>query len=370
MLLARARTSTFALFALNGFTLGMWVVHIPEIRDRTATSTVTLGYLLLLLGGTAFIGMQVGGRLIDHLGARAVIPVACVALSVSLIGPALATSSFTLAIALAVFGLFNGVIDVGQNAHAVEVERAYGRPILSAFHAFFSLGGLLAAVIGGGLLALGADLRWTLGLAAAAGVVLVLLIQRSMLGKSPVEEADGGPDAAKLAVPTGPRAPWNGRAVVLALHDSLGASTSTAAWAFGAFSVTMTAVRLVADRIVARIGAAAYVQRAAIVGAAGLLGAALAPTPVIAIFAWGIFGIGLAGCVPQFFSAAGNIDPAAAGTYLARVTGVGYLGLLAGPAIIGLLTHWVPLTTAFAVPIVGCLVSGLLAPSALRTQSA
>ncbi len=83
-----------------------------------------------------------------------------------------------------------------------------------------------------------------------------------------------------------------------------------------------------------------------------------------------MFGVGLAGCVPQFFSAAGNIDPAAAGTYLARVTGTGYLGLLAGPAIIGILTNWVSLTTAFTVPIIGCLLAGLLAPSALRKDEA
>lgn len=186
------------------------------------------------------------------------------------------------------------------------------------------------------------------------------------------------------------RAPWTVRVVILALlafllllsegvaydwstvhlHDSLGSSKAVAAWAFGAFSVTMTLVRLVADRAVARIGAAAYVQRAALVGAVGLLGAALAPSAVLAIIAWAVFGIGLAGCVPQFFSAAGNIDPSAAGTYLARVTGAGYVGLLAGPAIIGILTNWVSLTTAFTVPIVGCLLAGLLAPSALRRQSA
>ena len=127
------------------------------------------------------------------------------------------------------------------------------------------------------------------------------------------------------------------------LHDSLGADKSVAAWAFGAFSLTMTTVRLVADRLVARIGSAAYVQRAALVGAAGLSAAALAPAPGSAIAGWAVFGVGLAGCVPQFFSAAGRIDPDNAGLYMARVTSLGYLGLLAGPALIGILTRWVSL---------------------------
>jgi MFS family permease len=377
-----ARRSTFAIFALNGFLLGMWVVHIPEIRDRTGTSTAVLGYLLLLLGGAALLGMQLGGRLIDRFGSRVVVVVASLALSACLVGPGLATSTPALAVALGLLGAFNGVIDVSQNAQAVEVERAYGRPIISGFHALFSLGGLLAAIIGGGLIALDTDVRLSLAGAGVLGFVVILIVRAALLPPSPGTTRESG------APPT--HAPWTLRVVVLSLlafmlllsegvaydwstvhlHDSLHASKTVAAWAFGAFSVTMTLVRLVADRLVARIGAAAYVQRAALVGAVGLLGAALAPNAALAIAAWAVFGVGLAGCVPQFFSAAGNIDPAAAGTYLARVTGTGYLGLLAGPAIIGILTNWVSLTTAFAVPIAGCLVAGLLAPSALRTEKA
>lgn len=375
-----ARGSTFAIFALNGFLLGMWVVHIPEIRERTGASTAVLGYLLLLLGGAALIGMQVGGRLIDRFGSRVVAVVAVVALSVFLVGPGLATNVPTLAVALGLLGAFNGVVDVAQNAQAVEVERAYGRPIISGFHAFFSLGGLVAALVGGGLIALDSDVRLTLAGAGVLGVLATFAARPALLPPSPGTTRESG--APRVG------APWTLRVVVLSLlafmlllaegvaydwstvhlHDSLGTSKSVAAWAFGAFSITMTLVRLVADRVVARIGAAAYVQRAALVGAVGLLGAALAPNAGLAIAAWAVFGVGLAGCVPQFFSAAGNIDPAAAGTYLARVTGTGYLGLLAGPAVIGILTNWVSLTTAFAVPIVGCLLAGLLAPSALRKE--
>ena len=378
MPLSAARRSTFAIFALNGFLLGMWVVHIPEIRERTGASTAVLGYLLLLLGGAALLGMQVGGRLIDRFGSRVVVVVAGLALSVCLVGPGLATSTPALAVALGLLGAFNGVIDVAQNAQAVEVERAYGRPIISAFHAFFSLGGLIASLIGGVLIALDTDVRLTLACAGVLGFLLTLAVRPGLLPPSPATTRESGEPRV--------HAPWSLRVVILSLlafvlllsegvaydwstvhlHDSLGARKDVAAWAFGAFSVTMTVVRLVADRVVARIGAAAYVQRAALVGAAGLLGAALAPNPALAIIAWAVFGVGLAGCVPQFFSAAGNIDPAAAGTYLARVTGTGYLGLLAGPAIIGILTNWVSLTTAFTVPIIGCLLAGLLAPSALR----
>lgn len=376
--ITRARRATFAFFVLNGFGLGMWVVNIPEIRERTGISTTTLGYLLLLIGGAAFLGMQLGGRLIDHFGSRVVTGVAGVVLSLTLIGPAFADDARTLAAALAFLGFANGVVDVSQNAQAVAVEREFGRPIMSAFHAFFSLGNLLAAIVGGLLIGLGTDLRVSLSAAAVLGVAVAVLARPWLLVTTQTPPVKG------IA-----RAPWTARVLVLGLlafalmlsegvaydwstvhlHSSLGSSKTTAAWAFGTFSVAMTVVRLIADRIVHRIGPARYVRVAALIGAVGLSAAALSPTAPLAIASWGLFGIGLAGCVPQFFSAAGNVDPSASGTYLARVAGFGYVGLLAGPAIIGILTDWIPLTTAFIVPIACCVAGGLLAPRALRAEA-
>jgi MFS family permease len=356
----------------------MWVVNIPTIKDRTGVDQAQLGLILLVLGATAWVGMQLAGPAIDRLGSRPVVTAAAAALAATLPAPAFATSGLQLVIALAVVGFFNGIVDVAQNAQAVVVERTYGRPIMSAFHALYSLGGLTASIVGGAMIALDVDVRASLGVAAALGVVVALALRSSLIAAPAVVE-----DAAPRV-----RAPWTSRVLLLGLlafalllgegvaydwstihlRDSLGSSETVAAFAYGAFSVTMTAVRLVADRVVAAWGPAVYVGRAALVGAIGLLGAALAPNAALAIAAWAVFGIGLAGCVPQFFSAAGNVDPAASGTYLARVTSMGYLGLLAGPSVIGLLTHWIPLTAAFALPIAGCLAAGLLAPRALAPQ--
>jgi len=363
------------VFWLNGFLLGMWIVNIPTIKDRTGVDQADLGLILLVLGGMAWVGMQLSGPAVDRFGSRPVVIVATIALAATLPAPGFATSAVQLVIALAVVGFFNGFIDVAQNAQAVVVEREYGRPIMSAFHAFYSLGGLAASVLGGSMIALDVDVRATLVVAAVIGIVAATVLRPSLIpAPAPLEDA-----------PAKGRAPWTSRVLLLGLlafalllaegvaydwstihlRDSLGSSETVAAFAYGAFSVTMTIVRLLADRVVAAWGPAVYVSRAALVGATGLLGAALAPNATLAIIAWGVFGIGLAGCVPQFFSAAGNVDPTASGTYLARVTSMGYIGLLAGPSVIGLLTHWVPLTTAFAVPIAGCLAAGLLAPRAL-----
>ena len=146
--LRAGRMATFGYFALNGFLMGMWVVHIPAVEHRVGISHAVLGWLLLLLGGGASAGMQVIGPLTDRFGARAVVPAGAALCSAAVVLPGLATNVWTLGVALLVLGFGNGCLDVSMNAHAVQVERGYRRPVMSAFHATFSVGGVIAALVG------------------------------------------------------------------------------------------------------------------------------------------------------------------------------------------------------------------------------
>ena len=76
---------------------------------------------------------------------------------------------------------------------------------------------------------------------------------------------------------------------------------------------------------------------------------------------WAIFGLGLSGCVPQLFSAAGHADPAAAGTNVSRVAGLGYLGMLAGPAVIGWMTRLMALNHTFLLLTAMCMTAAVTA---------
>ncbi|WP_368773893.1 MFS transporter, partial [Streptomyces sp. WAC07061] len=153
----------------------------------------------------------------------------------------------------------------------------------------------------------------------------------------------------------------------LHLEDSLGAPAATAALAYGAFATAMTAGRFLADRVAARTGPVAVLRYGAALAAAGLALAVAAPGVPAALAGWTLFGAGLSGCVPQLFSAAGHTDPEAAGANVARVAGLGYLGMLAGPAVIGPLTRLVPLGPALLLP-VACCAFAALAAGALRPQ--
>jgi MFS family permease len=144
---------------------------------------------------------------------------------------------------------------------------------------------------------------------------------------------------------------------VLDLRTVLDAPAATAALAYGAFATAMTIGRLLADRVVARFGPVALVRYGAALGAVGLAMVAISPWIPLVLIGWAVAGIGLSGCVAQLFSAAGHADEAAAGVNISRVAGLGYVGMLAGPAVIGPLTHFIPLNLTFFLPAALCIAA-------------
>ncbi|MEU9118804.1 MFS transporter [Streptomyces sp. NPDC048506] len=369
------RWATFVFFGLNGFVMGMWVVHIPVIESRVGIGHAVLGWLLLLLGAGAFAGMRLAGPLADRFGPRVAVPAGAALCSAALVLPGLATGPWTLGGALLALGFGNGCLDVAMNAHAVHVERGYRRPIMSAFHAVFSIGGALAALVGARTLGWGWSPAATLGAVGAIGLATGLLTAPALLR---TERSDG--DRAATAT-TGRRTRIPARIRALAalalmlmlcegvandwstlhLRDALDAPAATAAIAYGAFATAMTVGRLLTDRVAGRFGAVAVLRYGAATAAVGLAAAALSPWIPLALVGWAVFGIGLSGCIPQLFSAAGHADPEAAATNVSRVAGLGYLGMLAGPAVIGPLTHLAPLAVVLLLPVALCALAAAAA---------
>jgi predicted MFS family arabinose efflux permease len=394
--LRAARVATFVYFILDGTLMGMWLVQIPAIEKHVGISHSTLGSLLVLLGLGAFVGMQAAGRLADRFGTRLVVPTAGVLCAAALVLPGLAREPWALGGALLLFGFGNGCLDVSMNAHAVHVEKAYDRNIMSAFHATFSIGGVIAAIVGARATSAGLSPATTLGAAGAVGIVIALLPARSLLATTPdaaaadltaesiaAERAErpGQPAVKRRAVV--PRRIWILAALALmcmlcegvandwsALEakNILGAPAATAAFAYGTYAAAMTIGRLLADQVSRRFGPAAVLRYGAATGAVGLTVVAFSPWIWVTFVGWAIFGLGLSGCVPQLFSAAGHTDPAAAGANVSRVAGLGYLGMLTGPALIGWMTRVTGLNHTFLLPAL-LLVIAAVAAGILRTGS-
>ena len=72
-----------------------------------------------------------------------------------------------LAAALFVAGASDAITDVAQNAHALRVQRNYGRSIINSFHAVWAIGAVTGGLMGAAAIALDIPRSVHLGFAAA-----------------------------------------------------------------------------------------------------------------------------------------------------------------------------------------------------------
>jgi MFS family permease len=375
----RHRVANTGLFVLTGLAMALWVVNIPAVQQRTGVSTGTLGLMLLLLGTGSVLGMQAAGWITDRYGSRRVAGLAVAMIAGAIVLPALATEAWHLAAALPLLGVGTGSITVAANDQAVTIQDAYGRPVMAAFHGFFSIAGALGAGLGAVLHAVDAPLLVALGTASVSAAVIGAASVPGLIGPevtggtadspepvatSAVEEGSILGPAVALAslafllnLAEGTATDWS------ALHavQHLGASQSVASLAYGAFAAAMTAGRLTVDRVVAQVGPVVVVRAGSALATVGIAAVVLAPTFPTAVAGWMVFGLGISGIVPQLFTAAGALSVARRGTVLSRVVGVGYAGMLAGPAVVGWVADAVGLDRALLTTALCCVAGVLLA---------
>ncbi|MGW1002067.1 MFS transporter [Streptomyces sp. NPDC001118] len=371
-----ARRLLTGAFVVLGLVMAAWGARMPAVKTAADLGPGRLSIVLLAAAAGMVAGLQIGGRLADRHGpARLLIgPTIAFGCSLALLGQC--QTLLTLAAAALVFGVAHGVLDVAVNTSAVAVQLAYGRPIMSGLHAAYSLG----ALAGAGLAAITtwlphdqvfAAVGLTTALAAAAAAPHVHVVARVTSTPREHEPQDGARRstsrtiwllaglAAACLLAEGAAADW------AAVHlRELGAAESTAAAAYALYSAAMATGRLAGDRLTARFGPATVVRTSALLAAAGLGAGLVAGSAPAALLGWMALGLGLSTTVPSLISAAGRGGPRAVGT----VAATGYVGLLAGPALIGALASVTNLTAALALPAVLAAVVAVAAHRALETR--
>jgi MFS family permease len=368
-------------FAVLGLVDGVWLARIPAIKDNLHLSDGMLGVALLASPLGLVLVAAFADRLIEKFGSARLTAVFGAAFPLVPIAFGLAGRLPALMAALLAFGLIGGVMDVAMNSQAVRVERAYRRPLITSFHACYSFGGLLGALLGGlfAWAGVGPALTFTaVGVPLAAVAVLAgrgLLrgpeAREQILADPPAGQDSGGreaggPEAAARKRRTSMRIAALGLLALCCLlaegaagswsavylRDNLGTSAAFAALGYAAFSVMMAIGRLFGDRLAARFGAARLVSGCGLLAASGLAAGLIIARPAAALIGFALLGAGLSSTFPQLVSAAGNVKTTRAGTGIARVAGAGYLGLLAGPVLIGTCASLTGLRLALGIPVI------------------
>src|SRR3984957_14294501 len=127
------RLATRLAFLVAGFGIACWAPLVPLAKQRLMIDDGVLGLLLLCLGIGSVAAMLLTGALSAQYGSKPMIVVGGLGVAVLLPLLSIASSPLTLGLSLLAFGAALGSIDVAMNIHAVEVERAAVRPLMSGF---------------------------------------------------------------------------------------------------------------------------------------------------------------------------------------------------------------------------------------------
>ncbi len=364
-----------AQFFVLGVMFATWGVHVPTVKGHYGLGEQALAIAMLASGVGALMALAQAGRIVGRWGPRAVSAVmgvlCCASVACLLAWPAYGAM---LAVML-VFGITGSLLDVAINTEATEIERLAAKPLMSGFHGMFSLGGMAGASLGSAAPALGLSPQGHLLLATGVGAAVVLLASRAML---PVPEKEAG-EKHPLSLPRGPLLllgvlasmgliaegamyDWS----VLFMKQERASSASTAALAYASFSGAMAVGRFGGDWVRARVSPGRLMRASGVLAAAGMALALAVPSAEVALLGFACVGLGLSNVVPVLFSAASQTPGVSPAHGIAAVSGVGYLGMMAGPPLIGLIAEHASLGAGLVVVVVFAVFMAASARRAMR----
>lgn len=383
------RNAVFVIFALTGIGLASWMARAPAIRDALGIDYAQLGVLLVSIAAGSIVGLLASSHVIASVGAKSTIQWCLVGLGIGLglaaVGVTVfASFAFTFA-GLVIAGASMGMCDVAMNVSGAANERVLGRAIMPVFHAFFSIGTIIGAL----LAALAALLQ--LSIAAHIGAIGVLLMVAAVFAVRGLQSehllAEGQEDThsddhsttwrARLSIWRQPQTLLIGLIVlgmafaegsandwiVLAMVDGHGVDNPTGALVLGLFVTAMTVGRLFGVMLLDRFGRVPVLRASAVLACLGLLTVIFVPNPCIASIGVVVWGLGSSLGFPVGMSAAAD-NPRTAAARVSAVATIGYGAFLVGPPLIGFLGEQVGILNALLVVLVLVAVSGIVSPAA------
>jgi MFS family permease len=350
-----ARWALFSIFLVHGLVIGAWVPHIPLAKERLDVGPGVFGLALLCFAGGAILSMPLTGVAINRFGSARMTTIAGALFCLLVLGPVLAGVLPVFALCALLFGMSIGSMDVSMNAHGIAIEKALGKPVMSALHGAYSLGGMAGAFAGAALLQIMTEWQHAL-IASALGLAILLPATRFLLPTT----VDMGLSGDHFVMPTrttvglgllcylalmteGSVLDWS----AIHIREAYAVDAGTAALAFALFSGGMAVSRFLGDWLRLTFGAVRMVTVSSAMTVAALVAVIFAPWLWLAVGSFVVAGVGIGNVAPVLFAGGGRLEPDAPGRGIAAVTTLGYAGFLSGPPVIGFAAEAFGLANAF-----------------------
>lgn len=355
------RIAVKLIFFINGFVHANLAARFPRIQELFSIDNGTLGFVLLSSSLGALLAMPFTGWLIIRNGSRRITIFSAFAYSlfVPLVPIMYALGLPGLLLIFFIMGVTAGMLDVSMNSQAVMVEQQHTKPIMTSFHALFSIGMVAGAGCGALFIKLDTTLFTHFAIIVALSLAGAAWARYHLIHDKPAEKTNEGPafrlpNAAMVSIGViafccmlgeGAMADWSTNYMENIAH----ADKALAPIGLSSFALAMTIGRFFGDSLRAKLGDRMLMISCGIVATIGLSITLFFVHPYAVIAGLFITGAGLSSIVPIAYSIAGNSKDVSPGVGLAMVTTVGYSGFLFGPPLIGLIADWQSLRIALGI---------------------
>ncbi|SKB83966.1 MFS transporter [Daejeonella lutea] len=352
----KSRLAVSAVFFAYGLTFASWASRIPTIQQELNISDSGLGLVLFALPAGLFLCLPFSGWLINHFGSKRIVVISGIVYTLLLLVIGIAQNLFQLVSVLLAFGFFSNLLNIAVNTQAAGVEASYDRPVMASFHGMWSLAGFAGAAIGTLMMGFEISPGYHFVLIFALMVLIMTLNSGNLLTVDAGQTSDGlkfvMPDRSLLKLGViafcsliceGTMFDWSGvyfLKIVKAEPAWVGAG-------YTAYMIAMASGRFIADWLTHKIGVQRVLQLSGFLTVTGLLISVFFPQELPSIIGFLIVGLGVSSVVPLAYSAASKSKTMPASQALSTVTTIGFLGLLVGPPIVGLIAGETDLRIAF-----------------------
>lgn len=380
-----ARNAITAIFFIQGIVGVTQIPRIPELIEQVGANFGVWGLITGLSGLGGMLGLLFTSPLIARFGTRNVTIVGGV-------GQALMTTALIFAhdpIAFLIFSalgaLSGSTLNIAINSQSVALQKAMNRVIIGRFHAAWSIGATISAVLSG-ILATFMPLWIHLLLIPGLGALALIIFGRGLLVAKEDGHGSGQVAAKKSSFLKMPGQVWLLSAGLfagvfgeLAMMDWSAVYSKTVlmldagrgAIPYAAFSAAMILGRLSINKLgnkwhissVARVGAwmAGSSLALGIFFSSTLVNTNQDLALVVVVIFFFIAGLGSAPLVPSFFSAAGYVKGLNTAQVLARMSFMNSIAVMGAKYLMGALALNVGLALAFLFPILTCFIAGVIA---------
>lgn len=347
------RISIGVLFFICGLNFASWATRIPDFKDSLNLSDAKLGSLLMGLPIGSMVSLPIAGYLLTKYKSKAICVIAIILyiLIMPLLG--LISSSYQLFFGLFAFGMAGDLLNIAMNTQVVSIEEKLEKTIMSSFHAIFSIGLMLGAIIGGFLTKISLNPFHHFVIISLINVVSIILFQKNLLNDNPQKTKKNINDNRKLSIfhlgkflltlsfiafcgmlCEGAMADW----ITIYFKETIKDSDFPNSIGFSSFAFAMVIGRLIGDVISNKWGIKKVLLFSGLLIALGMsltLSFNYLYSMILGCF---ITGIGISTIVPLVYSAAGKSKDTPPSIAIAGVSTISYVGFLFGPVLIGYLS--------------------------------